>query len=81
MSRGLEILVFQGAEPYGPSSGHLMKEERLPIREIPILGRVAAGKPTLAIEHVEGTVPLPTEWAKGKGTVDQHEKPLVPNLI
>ncbi len=66
MSRGLEILIFQGGEPHGPSREHLMKEERLPIREIPILGRVAAGKPTLAVEHIEGTVPLPTEWAKGK---------------
>jgi repressor LexA len=27
---------------------------------------VAAGRPTLAIEHVEGTIPLPTEWVKGK---------------
>ena len=66
MSRGLEVLVFQGDErdrSHGERSG---KEEKLPIREIPILGRVAAGKPTLAIEHVEGTIPLPAEWVKGK---------------
>ena len=31
-----------------------------------MLGRVAAGKPTLAVEHVEGTLPLPTEWVKGR---------------
>jgi repressor LexA len=55
MSRGLEVLVFQGSEPYGS-----------PIREIPILGRIAAGRPALAIEHVEGTIPLPTNWVKGK---------------
>jgi len=72
MSRGLEVLIFQGGEAYGPyqkagSSGEYSKRElRLPIREIPILGRVAAGKPTLAVEHVEGTIPLPTEWVKGK---------------
>jgi len=72
MSRGLEVLVFQGYEPYGsyqrawPSGESLTKEGKLPIREIPILGRVAAGKPTLAVEHVEGTIPLPTEWVKGK---------------
>jgi repressor LexA len=72
MSRGLEVLVFQEGEPYGPyqragSSGEYSKREaRLPIREIPILGKVAAGKPTLAVEHVEGTIPLPTEWVKGK---------------
>jgi repressor LexA len=30
------------------------------------VGRVAAGKPTLAVEHVEGTLSLPSEWVKGK---------------
>jgi repressor LexA len=63
MSRGLEILVFQGEESHGE---HLKKERRPLSREIPILGKVAAGKPTLAVEHVEGTIPLPTEWVKGK---------------
>lgn len=72
MSRGLEILVFQGDESRGssPQAGsygdHLRKEGRLLSREVPILGKVAAGKPTLAVEHVEGTIPLPTEWVKGK---------------
>ena len=63
MSRGLEILVFQQTGPYGE---HLRKEVRPMIRELPVLGRVAAGKPTLAVENVEGTIPLPTEWARGK---------------
>jgi len=70
MSRGLEILVFQESEPYGSPQRHerygLLKEGKLPIREIPVLGRVAAGKPTLAVEHVEGSIPLPAEWVKGK---------------
>ena len=72
MSRGLEVLVFQGHEPYapyqraGPYQEHQKKEGRPLIREIPILGRVAAGKPTLAVEHVEGTIPLPTEWVRGR---------------
>ncbi len=63
MSRGLEILVFQQAGPYGE---HSRKEVRPMIRELPVLGRVAAGRPTLAVEHVEGTISLPTEWARGK---------------
>jgi len=63
MSRGIEILVFQEKESYG---GHPLKGERPFFREIPIIGRVAAGKPTLAVEHMEGTIPLPAEWAKGK---------------
>jgi len=61
MSRGIELLTFQEERSYG-------KEKRQAIREIPILGRVAAGKPTLAVENVEGTIPLPTEWAKGQET-------------
>ncbi len=63
MSRGLEVLVFLEDRPHGES---LRKEGRLQSREIPILGKVAAGKPTLAVEHVEGTLPLPAEWVKGK---------------
>jgi len=72
MSRGLEILVFQGNDLYGVSqreegSGeHSRKEKRSPIREIPILGRVTAGKPVLAVEHVEGTIPFPADWVRGK---------------
>jgi len=65
MSRGLEVLVFDGGEPYGSyQRAGPYKEGKPLIREIPILGRVAAGKPTLAVEHVEGTIPLPTEWVK-----------------
>ena len=63
MSRGLEILVYQGDRPNGE---YLRREGRPSIREIPVLGRVAAGKPALAVEHVEGTIPLPTEWVRGK---------------
>jgi len=72
MSRGLEVLVFQGSEPFGFSDkgagrGEYSKKDRKsPIREIPILGRVTAGKPILAVEHVEGTLPFPADWAKGK---------------
>jgi repressor LexA len=63
MSRGLEVLVFLEDRSY---EGLLKREGRPLSREIPILGRVAAGKPTLAVEHVEGTIPLPIEWVKGK---------------
>ena len=72
MSRGLEVLVFQEGEPFGFSGriaehgDHSRKERRSAIREIPILGRVTAGKPILAVEHVEGTLPFPADWVKGK---------------
>jgi len=59
MSRGLEVLVFQENGLYKMHPGH---ESRAPSREIPILGRVTAGTPVLAVEHVEGTLSLPAEW-------------------
>lgn len=37
------------------------------VREIPVLGRIAAGGPVLSEENREGTLPLPAEWAGGKG--------------
>ena len=67
MSRGLEVLVFHEGEPHGSNQrAGPYKEGKPLIREIPVLGRVAAGKPTLAVEHVEGTIPLPTEWVREK---------------
>jgi repressor LexA len=58
MSRGLEILVFRERRRY--------EEEKSLVREVPILGRVAAGKPLLAVEHLEGSFLLPAEWIEGK---------------
>lgn len=34
------------------------------INEVPILGRVQAGLPVLAEENIEGTLPLPRDWAR-----------------
>ena len=61
-SRGLEVLVEDSLE-FRVRSSEFKKSL---IRTVPILGRVAAGRPALAVEHVEGTLPLPAEWAKGK---------------
>ncbi len=60
MSRSLELLVFEEHEPKRD-----MERSEESFREIPVIGRVAAGKPLLAIEHVEGTIPLPREWING----------------
>ncbi len=38
MSRGLEVLVFQEPELHRFPSERLKKGERLPVREIPIVG-------------------------------------------
>jgi repressor LexA len=36
------------------------------IRDIPVVGQVAAGTPLLAVENIEGVIPMCTEWAKGE---------------
>lgn len=33
-------------------------------REVPLLGRVAAGAPVLAVEDAEATFPLPADWVR-----------------
>ncbi len=35
-------------------------------REIPILGRVAAGQPLLAEQNLEGSLPVPPDWLSGE---------------
>jgi repressor LexA len=34
--------------------------------EVPILGRIAAGRPLLANENIEDTLPLPRSWVRGE---------------
>jgi repressor LexA len=36
------------------------------LREVPIVGRVAAGEPILAVENIEGAVMLPEGWVQAK---------------
>jgi repressor LexA len=63
-SRDLEIRVFQES---GPASGTFpLQGGRAPVREIPVVGRVTAGKPILAVEQIEGTFPFPADWVKGE---------------
>jgi repressor LexA len=35
------------------------------IRDVPIVGQVAAGTPLLAVENIEGVIPVCGEWANG----------------
>ena len=39
----------------------------VPTREVPILGRIAAGAPLLAEENRDGTLPLDPAWVGGRG--------------
>jgi len=42
------------------------RHEEAGVRYVPILGRSAAGGPILAVENVEGTIPIATDWASGE---------------
>ena len=53
-SRGIEILEFTE------------RRSGISIREDPVLGKVAAGSPTLAVENIEDVVPLARDWAEGE---------------
>jgi repressor LexA len=41
--------------------------KRGPTRDIPVLGRIAAGVPIYADENVEGTIPVSTDWLERQG--------------
>ncbi len=54
LTRAIRV-VESNAEPYKPKK----------IASIPVLGRVAAGQPLLAVEYVEDTYPVPQEILSG----------------
>jgi repressor LexA len=54
-SRSLQILETAPAATPGT----------LPYRELPILGRVAAGQPLLSDQNLEGTSVVPQDWVNG----------------
>ena len=65
----VDALVRKGyltKQPLKSRSLEVVGSGRSGLREVPIVGRVAAGEPILAIENIEGTVMLPEEWAKSK---------------
>lgn len=74
----LNSLVEAGAIRRDPTKPRaiMIVEDQLPVsvaadrrtRDIPVLGRIAAGSPILAIENVEEIIPLPTEFV-GEGPV------------
>ncbi len=55
------------------------------VRHLPVVGRVTAGPPLEAIENMEGTVPIPEEWAKGSGLfivrIDREGMSMVPTIL
>ena len=59
-SRSLQILDPSGVSQPVPSG-----RATAPFRELPILGRVAAGEPLLAEQNVEGTFTISRDWVNG----------------
>jgi repressor LexA len=58
-SRSLQILDAPGASPVAP----VLRPAAF--RELPILGRVAAGEPLLSEQNVEGTFTISRDWVNG----------------
>lgn len=59
-SRSLQIL-----EPGSPAIPHSAIRNSQSYRELPILGRVAAGQPLLSEQNLEGTSVVPQDWVNG----------------
>jgi repressor LexA len=61
-SRSLQILE---PAPVAASGSRLAAPGSPPYRELPILGRVAAGQPLLSEQNLEGTSVVPQDWVNG----------------
>jgi len=61
-SRSLQIL---DTPPVSASDSRLAARGSLSYRELPILGRVAAGLPLLSDQNLEGTSVVPQDWVNG----------------
>jgi repressor LexA len=50
-----------------------------------VVGKVTAGPPITAVENIEGTIPLPGEWAKGSNLfivrVDREGMSMLPTIL
>jgi len=65
----VDALVRKGyltKQPLKSRSIEVVGFSRRGLQEVPIVGRVAAGDPILAIENIDGAVMLPEEWSRGK---------------
>ncbi|NIO04148.1 MAG: transcriptional repressor LexA [Proteobacteria bacterium] len=53
-SRGIEVRDF------------MERDVQPDARQVPLLGRVTAGRPVLAVENIESIVCIPRDWARGE---------------
>jgi repressor LexA len=54
-------------DPTKPRAMTLAEEHRAEGTTVPIVGRIAAGAPVLAAEHIEDRILVPAEFLRGKG--------------
>lgn len=71
----LETLEKNGyirRDPTKPRAIEILDESfqsvRTEVASVPVVGRVAAGEPLLAVENIEGYFPVPTEYLHNKDT-------------
>ena len=57
---------YLSKQPLKSRSLEVVGFSRRDLREVPIVGRVAAGEPILAVENIEGAVMLPEGWIGSK---------------
>ncbi|GAB4341661.1 MAG: transcriptional repressor LexA [Candidatus Abyssubacteria bacterium] len=81
----VSALIHKGylaKQPRKSRSLEVVGSGRRGLRELPVVGRVAAGEPILAVENIEGVVMLPETWVhdtdcfllrvEGDSMVDAH---------
>jgi repressor LexA len=55
------------------------------LQHVPVVGKTAAGPPLEAFENITGTMPIPSEWAKGSGLfivhVDRDGMSMMPTIL
>ena len=57
---------YLSKQPLKSRSMIAVDSDRHGLREVPIVGRVAAGEPILAVENIEGAIMLPAGWVQSK---------------
>lgn len=61
----LRALARKGYVDLSSGRGHRrvrILEEPLAVEGVPVIGRIVAGVPIEAVQHIEGRVPVPAEW-------------------
>jgi repressor LexA len=81
----LRALEKKGALKRSAKSRSIRLLPHFASQSVPVVGRVAAGPPLEAIENLDGTIPVPEEWARGPGLfivrVDREGMSMSPTIL